>query len=94
MNRSNGRAGKWGIALALVLGFALASGPVSATDSIEDGPGTKFLECRDTAHSNYNECLVKATRESERYACDIAWGFDLIDCDMALVRAVIGWFKW
>jgi hypothetical protein len=94
MNRRSGSARTWWVALAVVLGFALAGGPVSATESVEDGPGTKFLECRATAHANYNDCLVKSSKESERYACDIAWGFDLIDCDVSLVRSIIGWFKW
>jgi hypothetical protein len=94
MTRSNGRVGKWWVAFALVLGMALVSGPASA-EFEGDGPGTKFLECRDTAHDNYNTCLVTSISESDKYACDFAWGMDLIACDIELVGSTIGkLFSW
>jgi hypothetical protein len=52
----------------------------------EDGAGTKFFKCRDTAHSTYATCKSHAEGFWEKAECWAAWEFDLLGCDAQLLR--------
>jgi hypothetical protein len=89
----------WVSSVFLIALFAAAAGPQPARadnfDYYEEpgladpGPGTRFLQCRAESWANYNTCLVNATKDSEKKACDMAWDLDNIGCDIELAASLL-----
>jgi hypothetical protein len=101
MHRNDkGAVRRWVSSVFLITLFAAALAPQPARGEIYDGisegpapgPGTRYLECRAESWANYNTCLVNATKESEKKACDMAWDLDNIGCDLELAGAMLGGF--
>jgi hypothetical protein len=78
------------IALLAAVQLVGTTGEAWAYDGEEDGPGTRWLKCRDQAWADYNTCLMRDPyNSSNRAACYIAWDLDNIGCDVALVTETL-----
>jgi hypothetical protein len=77
------------IQLAAVPGEAWAGEYDEYTDGYEgdgeDGPGTRWRECRAEAWADYNDCLMDDPDDTgNRVICYILWDLDAHACDRAL----------
>ena len=52
----------------------------------EDGAGTKFFKCRDTARAQGNSCWSQADGFWDKAECRMAFELDLLECDADLVK--------
>ena len=75
--------------MALVAALSLVLVVAARESGWAQGAGTTWLACRQTAYSNYMNCLSAGSGYWDNLACYIAGSLDMVTCDVAAAKGLV-----